>query len=104
MLLITELERFSGHPLSNNIDRQFFGIPIQLLFVLVASIVAFGGVAGQVGLFDALDDLISKYWCHNINYDHVNISMNFKKYNNLLLSDMYYQFKILQQPQRPPLP
>ena len=54
------LKRFSSHPLVNNIDRQIFGIPINLLFALALSVVAFGGVAGQAGLFDAISDIISK--------------------------------------------
>ena len=55
------MNRFSGHPLSNDIDRQLFGIPIPVLFALVVGAVAFGGVAGQAGLFDAISDLISKF-------------------------------------------
>ena len=58
---ITELKRFSGHPLSNDIDRQLFGIPIPVLFALALSVVAFGGVAGQAGVFDAISDLISTF-------------------------------------------
>ena len=61
MFAISQLNRFSGHPLSNDIDRQLFGIPIPVLFALAVSVVAFGGVAGQAGLFDAISDLISKF-------------------------------------------
>ena len=55
------MNRFGGHPLSNDIDRQLLGIPIPVLFALVVGVVAFGGVAGQAGLFDAISDLISNF-------------------------------------------
>ena len=59
-LLIIELKRFSGHPLANDIDRQLFGIPLPVLFALAVSVVAFGGVAGQAGIFDAISDILGK--------------------------------------------
>ena len=33
---------------------------ITVIFALALSVVAFGGVAGQAGLFDALSDILSK--------------------------------------------
>ena len=57
---IIELKRFSRHPLVNDIDRQLFGIPLPVLFALAVSVVAFGGVAGQAGIFDAISDILGK--------------------------------------------
>ena len=60
-LSISEVNRFSSNPLTNDIDRQLFGVPIVVIFALALSAVAFGGVAGQIGVFDAISDLISKF-------------------------------------------
>ena len=47
-----------------------FGVPIVVIFALAVSAVAFGGVAGQVGVFDAISDLISKFSRHE-DYIHM---------------------------------
>ena len=61
LLSISEVNRFSSNPLTNDIDRQLFGVPTVVIFALAVSAVAFGGVAGQIGVFDAISDLISKF-------------------------------------------
>lgn len=55
------MKRFQGHPFSNNIDRQFGPNPAFALAIIGISVVAFGGVAANAGVFDTLNDLISKY-------------------------------------------
>ena len=81
------MNRFGTNPFTNDIDRQsVFGVPIVVIFALAVSAVAFGGVAGQVGVFDAISDLISKFSRHE-DYIHmliIKIKNDIQKNNKLL--------------------
>jgi hypothetical protein len=57
---ITGLQNQHGNYLGNNIDRQVFPIPLNLIFLLLLSALAFGGLGLQLGVVEAISDLISK--------------------------------------------
>ena len=57
---IAGLQYLQGNYIGNNIDRQVFGIPFNLIFLLLLSAFAFGGVGLQLGVGETISDLISK--------------------------------------------